>query len=441
MKNKKTNIIVTAGLIILLAVLSVFGVYYHFNVYEPKIEQAVSETAREDITQSGPQKTGERVFVAQTADEKIKLYKDGDFVILVQDGAETEFSDWTENFGNTKTAVYYTDTNGDGNKEIVISDYEGEDADTRTPLFGIYLLSVTQTDGGYKYFVNYTNSDDWISFFNDIIACHANQIKNTPQRIQVVLDYANADVSYDVKTGIVSGDHKAWYACAPQKDDGEYYSLYSIRQNPVSFSIDEKTNEITASIPIYATFRGTSREVLLGQTVCSIILGDNNELSIKERSVDFIVNQETQATSPLETEKTAWKNDFKNPSSSSAGDGILNDFACNLTLRENSSSARNFSSSNSAYKSESRLIESISVTNTQIKITAAKGVSFAKELNNTATCRALIDCGKNRYNAASSVSVSTENSQAVITITLDKSYSLSELKNLQIVLGNADISQ
>lgn len=439
MKNKNTNKIITAGLVILLAVLSIFGVYYHNNVYKPKIDKALSETAREDITQNGPQKSGEKTLVAQTDDGSIKVYKDGDFVILEQNGKETEFSDWAENFGLTKTDIYYKDTNGDGSKEIIISDYEGEDEETKTPLCGIYILSSTQKNGEASLFVNYTNSNDWTSYFNQIISCHANQLKNSPQRIQFLMDYVNADVPYDVQTGIVTGDHKAWYSCAPQKEDGSYYSLYSIRQSDVLLEVDEKTQDIKATTKIYASFKNTTQEVYLGDTVCTIIVDENNEMTIKEKSIIFNVNPETQATDPRQTEKTAWENNFKNPASVSKGDGTLNDFACAVTLRENSSSTRNFSSADNAYKSESRLVESISVTNNSIKITAASGVSFAKELNNTAQCKAIIDIGENRYNAAQSVAVSTENSKSVLTITLDKSYSVSELENLVIVLGNSDV--
>lgn len=439
MKNKSTNKIITAGLVILLAVLSIFGVYYHNNIYKPKIEQAVSETAREDITQNGPQKSGKRSLVAQTANGDIKLYTDGDFVILEQNGEETEFSDWAEDFGTTKTDIYYMDTNSDGVNEIIISDYEGEDSDTKIPLFGIYVLSTTQKNGEESYFVNYTNSEDWTSFFNEIVSCHANQLKNTPQRIQFLMDYVGADVSYDVQTGIVTGDHKAWYSCAPQKEDGSYYDLYSIRQAPVLLEVDEETQAITATTKIFASFKNTTQEVYLGDTVCKIILGENNELTVKEKSVLFTVNPENEATDPRQNESEAWENNFKNPSSVSKGDGVVNNFACSVSVKENSASTRNFSSADNAYTSESRLIESISVTNNSIKITAAQGVTFAKELNNTSQCRALIDIGENRYNSAQSVSVTSENSKSVLTITLDKSYSVSELENLVIVLGNTDV--
>lgn len=281
-------------LAVVLAFLVVAGVLYYNKVYKPSVQQAVQETTSYKAGGTEPQKAGERTLVAKNS--TVSVYVDGDFVIIDNDGAEEEFSDWNENFGKYDTQVYYADFNSDGSKDIIIVDDEGEGDIKSKRLYGLYVLTLKDEKSENTYKVSYTNSDNWLSNFNSIVTCSLNQLKIDPQIIQFVMDYNGVSVPLDADTGLAPEGTRAWYTETAKTENGENAKLKSVRLSDAYITYDEKTNSAEAQIYVYATYDGAA-EQNVGIITTGIEIYNGN-LDIKEKSVVYSANEDLAVAAP-----------------------------------------------------------------------------------------------------------------------------------------------
>lgn len=285
------------GITVLAAVLAflvVAGVLYYNKVYKPSVQQAVQETTSYKAGGTEPQKAGKRTLVAKNS--TVSVYVDGDFVIIDNDGAEEEFSDWNENFGKYDTQVYYADFNSDGSKDIIIVDDEGEGDIKSKRLYGLYVLTLKNEKSENTYKVSYTNSDNWLSNFNSIVTCSLNQLKIDPQIIQFVMDYNGVSVPLDADTGLAPKGTRAWYTETAKTENGENAKLKSVRLSDAYITYDEKTNSAEAQIYVYATYDGAA-EQNVGIITTGIEIYNGN-LDIKEKSVVYSANEDLAVAAP-----------------------------------------------------------------------------------------------------------------------------------------------
>lgn len=285
------------GITVLAAVLAflvVAGVLYYNKVYKPSVQQAVQETTLYKAGGTEPQKAGKRTLVAKNS--TVSVYVDGDFVIIDNDGAEEEFSDWNENFGKYDTQVYYADFNSDGSKDIIIVDDEGEGDIKSKRLYGLYVLTLKNEKSENTYKVSYTNSDNWLSNFNSIVTCSLNQLKIDPQIIQFVMDYNGVSVPLDADTGLAPEGTRAWYTETAKTENGENAKLKSVRLSDAYITYDEKTNSAEAQIYVYATYDGAA-EQNVGIITTGIEIYNGN-LDIKEKSVVYSANEDLAVAAP-----------------------------------------------------------------------------------------------------------------------------------------------
>ncbi len=285
------------GITVLAAVLAflvVAGVLYYNKVYKPSVQQAVQETTSYKAGGTEPQKAGKRTLVAKNS--TVSVYVDGDFVIIDNDGAEEEFSDWNENFGKYDTQVYYADFNSDGSKDIIIVDDEGEGDIKSKRLYGLYVLTLKNEKSENTYKVSYTNSDNWLSNFNSIVTCSLNQLKIDPKIIQFVMDYNGVSVPLDADTGLAPEGTRAWYTETAKTENGENAKLKSVRLSDAYITYDEKTNSAEAQIYVYATYDGAA-EQNVGIITTGIEIYNGN-LDIKEKSVVYSANEDLAVAAP-----------------------------------------------------------------------------------------------------------------------------------------------
>lgn len=285
------------GITVLAAVLAflvVAGVLYYNKVYKPSVQQAVQETTSYKAGGTEPQKAGKRTLVAKNS--TVSVYVDGDFVIIDNDGTEEEFSDWNENFGKYDTQVYYADFNSDGSKDIIIVDDEGEGDIKSKRLYGLYVLTLKDEKSENTYKVSYTNSDNWLSNFNNIVTCSLNQLKIDPQIIQFIMDYNGVSVPLDADTGLAPEGTRAWYTEIAKTENGENAKLKSVRLSDAYITYDEKTNSAEAQIYVYATYDGAA-EQNVGIITTGIEIYNGN-LDIKEKSVVYSANEDLAVAAP-----------------------------------------------------------------------------------------------------------------------------------------------
>ncbi len=114
--NMKKNaiILIAAALLLSVFLLSVSGC---------STENPSETTEQYSVYQADGMKDrerGGRVLLTELKQDDFHLYSEGEYVILVHNGQETEFSDWSKNITVETPDMYYYDFNGDGEKELLI---------------------------------------------------------------------------------------------------------------------------------------------------------------------------------------------------------------------------------------------------------------------------------------------------------------------------------
>lgn len=293
MKEKKGVAVGAVLLAAVFVVLAAAGVYYYARIYKPHIDNVVQESTKYSAGGRQPQKSGERTLVAEN--ENVSIYRDGDFVIIVNGDKETEFSGWSENFGSIKTQINFADMDDNGTEDIIILDEEGQDDISFNKLYGLYVLTTEQnTDSGYQ--VYYTNADKWLSYFNETVTCYLNQPKSHPDMLQFVMDLNGVEVLFNTETGLALPEFRAWYTRALVNSNNDVVDLSSIRLSPAFISFDSETNSVEMTIYVYAVYKNT-REQNVG-TISGGFAVVDGVLSYADESVTFTPNPQLAIPAP-----------------------------------------------------------------------------------------------------------------------------------------------
>ena len=303
MEKKNPERIIIPILIAVLAVLCIVGGTYYIKVYKPAIKQAAEESTLVAQKDSTPQKTGERTLLAQINESNLALYKDGDYIILSQDGQETEYSDWASDFSTKAPTLYYEDINNDGIKEILITAYENTDENYNKSLNGLYVLAVSGEAGSRAYDVYYTNSQNWSEYFGKYVTCYLNQPAASPDLLQFAMSYKNIPLEYDPQTGYVnkqqksSPNQKVWFSKV-LRENGENCTFYKMTSAPSVIELDKDTHMPRVYTDIYAVYNETEQKQYIGRLYTQITLSSDSKLTIGSRSVGFSPNSKFKADDP-----------------------------------------------------------------------------------------------------------------------------------------------
>ncbi|MCD7871977.1 MAG: hypothetical protein LUG21_01460 [Clostridiales bacterium] len=426
MKDRGLNKILIIILTLIFVALCVFAVYYHKNIYIPKLEKAQNYSTQIPVSESVPQKAGKRELLAENESLDIQLYKDGDYVIIVQNGKEAEFSDWNKNISLKAPEIYSFDFNGDNTDEIVIRVYEGADEKTGEDIYGIYALSPADSaESDSPYTVNYINSDSWSAVFKSTVMWSANQLISTPKRIQFVMDYSDSNITYNQDTGIVSDSGHVWYLLAPKTENGNYCTFKSCYIGPAVLSVNSETNAVEASFSVYFSYEEILADQMGGNITCGITL-TNSKYSITEKTVKFSTNPEYLTPEPTQT-AADWTKTFTNPGGMTSSRTISN-----LALRCGSgNSFRRISNETN----QGAGVNEITVTKSVLTIRLKSGFSFAPEAGKIQNINIYIDYGSGEYNIANSAKITQENGIETLTVYFDAEYSSSDLKSFDIYAG------
>ena len=433
MGERRINLPVVIVLIIVFAALSGFGIYYHQKIYLPRLEEDI-RNAQVEVRETGPQKSGSRTLLAELKENSIQLYRDGDYVILVHDGQETEFTDWNKDFGRRTPEIYYYDFIGDGKDDIVIRAFEGEDEATGEALYGFYVLSVnTDKDGKHSYVVNYTNDAGWSSEFNKKIKCYANQLSKPQKRIQFVMAYAGKTVSYDKETELVVNKTPTSYILVPFSPNGEYCTMKSWYYGPCVVNIDPKTHNVTVDISVYITYNETD-EVQKAGTIQSGLTYKYSGFVIADKSVVFKAENSAQAIAPVRDNIEEWSMEFV-PKSSFRESKVISNIALECSFNYVTGKADDLKSV-SNLDNEAAGISKITVNQEGLAIYLKSGYSFSNEITKPKNCRVIIRSMHKDYNITGSAEITTEGANQVLLIQFDAPYSNVEMNKFKIMLGN-----
>ena len=430
---EKLNISPSLLALVAVLVLVVIGTtIYHFAVYIPKQKETEEKYTNYTAYDNTPQRAGEKTLLAELSDGSIKLYSDGDYIVLEQNGYETEFSDWNKNFSKSKPQLEYYDFDHNGNKDIVILAQDNYDEHYNTNTYGLYILVPSvDVDGNYDYAVYYTNSAGWYSKLFSTAHAQISQPISSPKRVQIVMDYLSNQFNYNVETGLPYNHAWTWFVTAPKtKDNTAYCTLNTWDYGPCIIALDKELENggATASIDVYASFNELTEPVVIGSIDCVINIS-NGGLAIGLQSLHFTQNLDYYTTSPLNISDKDWSKTYTNGVNAAFSGSKLSSLSIGLPKDVNASSF-----TIGGVKSNGNAIDKVVLTNREIKIYAKSGISFDESLAKLPHYEATIIVNGYVCSIVEGAAILTEGSQQVLTLKLDKSYPLAELSDITITL-------
>ncbi len=430
--SEKLNIRPSLLALIAVLVLVVLGTaIYHFAIYVPQQKRTEEKYTNYTAFDNTPQRAGERTLLAELSDGSIKLYSDGDYIILEQNGQETEFSDWNENFSKAKPQLEYYDFNHNGNKDIVILALDNKDSYYDIDTYGLYVLTPSvDVDGNYDYTVYYTNSNGWYSKLFNIVHAQLSQPSSSPKRVQLVMDYRDVNFNYNVETGLPYNMEWAWFVTAPKTaDKTAYCTVGDWDYGPCLISLDKTLDNggATASINVYVQYNELEQPIVIGSIDCVINITNGN-LSIGSKSLHFTPDMTYYSSDPLKVAEKDWSRTYTNASKDAFTGNTLS--ALSIVLPKDASDSFTVS----AYKANANAIDKVVLSNREIRIYAKAGIAFDEGLTKLPHYDATVIVKDVVYSIVETAAISTEGSQQVLTLKLDKSYPQDELTEITLTL-------
>ena len=420
------------ALIAVLIIVIAGTVVYHFAVYVPQQKQTEEKYTNYTAYDNTPQRAGEKKLLAQLTDGSIKLYSDGDYIILEHNGYETEFSDWNKNFASTKPQLEYYDFNHNGNKDIVILAQDDKDEYYNMETFGLYVLTPSvDAEGNYDYTVYYTNSSGWYSKLFNLMHAQLSQPVSSPKRVQIVMDYRDVNFNYNVETGFPYNHNWAWFVTVPKTEDNSAYcTLKNWDYGPCIISLDKELDNggAKATMDVYASFNELENPVIVG-SIDSIITVQNGNLAIGVKSLHFTASADYYSTNPLEVAEKDWSRTYTNASTEAFSGKTVSALSIGLPQAQ---TAKAFTIG--GVKSNANAIDKVVLSNREIKIYAKSGIGFDENLTKMPHYEATIIPYELPYSIVEGASIKTEGKQQVLVLKLDKSYPEADLKDITVTL-------
>lgn len=423
---KKSTIII---LTILFLILFIGLCLFYSKVYKPAHEKQETSTMylADNMERT---RAGKRIFLAELAEEDFQLYQDGDYIILVHGGQETEFNNWSRRIGDEEPQMYYLDFDGDEKKELIVRALEGIDQDTEQKQYVIYVLFIqTDENGQYSYNIMSANSETWNSLFNEALKCETTQPSINKKRIQYVMQGATLNINYDAVTGISSGT-RAWYIKSLSDGKNNYYTLQSWYLSTPYIDVDAENNRINVRVNYYITYNETE-EVQLGGIINGAIDIQNGDFEIAKQSVTFTTAEQYRVTTLQTIADEDWTYTFNNDDKTLPQVRTIKKTAFKCTKQNETGENTIFSGTND----ETKAIEKIVVTKNTMKLYAKSGCTFSADPINALKYSVMVRVGGVDANITLSGEVGTENGVSVLTFVLDKDYPQDELKSFTVNIG------
>ncbi len=416
-------------IVLVLSVGVVFGTYYYTNSDKfSKNEESVSLTT---VTKApATEKNSNRTLLASLEKEKFYLYQRKNTVILEHNGKETEFDNWSRMIAAQPPAMYYSDFDSDGEKELIIKAVSELSSTSDKYVYELYVLNPDKK-GGYN--VTLASSDTWSEMFSEMITQEVSQLKSCKKIVQFSMITGDSSIIYNKKTGIAENGYSG-YAKALQDVNGEYLTIDNWTKGIGLYDID-KNNNITVDIEIKATYKNTSTVQDIGNIHFELDFNDNNTFSITEKSMIFKANDKYKVSSPKKTSKTAWKYIENNNSNSSVmpKDTVIDWIKYSLNY---DSAVKEKTVNYSSQETEMRNVSRTVITNSYLELTSKENFSFGNASATQGEYSVIINEGTNKeYDIAYKASVTKSGNREILKITFDKSYPQNEIKTININYG------
>lgn len=419
--------------VLIFAVAIVYGVY----CYTDSQNSDVSGNAHLTTVTKAPvtEKGSDRVLLnsLDSGDEHFELYQCGTDTILIHNGKEYLYHDWSKYIMLEKPEMHYRDydSNPDDN-ELVIRIVSSINDETGDYIYDFYLLNIFTDDKGEEQIDLVVASERaWRTILGDAIKMEVSQPSYCPKFVQISMTYKwEKGITYN-EDGIADTLYTA-YAHAVKDGKGGYLETerWSFGQGAYDFTSDD---EMKVNIDVVIHYKNSSVIQKIGKIRFELALNDQNDFACQAKTMSFTPYDEYKSLSPQYTSDKNWSyTEYNSDKSVSAtGDKIIDwlkySFEYDKTINEKTVSY-------SSEATEMRNIEKLVFTNNDIKLYAKEGYTFSKIPAETGAFKVVINEGypKSCYEIAYKAKINEENGKQVLTITLEHSYPQKYFVNLTI---------
>lgn len=424
------------GIIVLLAVIIVAaGVFVFSSKYREKENSQVETSAVYEPEEHTVTEESHDGVIAECKEADYKLVIEGKKALVIHGEYTVDMTKYYNIFLKEAPTFHCFDFDGDGEKEVILrrlyQQTRGSSGNVIDKSYKLYIFVMRKKNSTGESYLGYreASSDLWKYTFENYITCEFTQLKSCEKFLQFAMNNKGEEIKYDEKTGITDNKYSG-YASAAKSQLGEYYTLDKWSKGLGTYSIDDEGN-ITLDIQVLASYKESDLVEEIGFIRCSVAYDDKSGFSIVPNTIVFIPRDDKRVADPREDAKSKWSTSLTNLSQSPASDTHIIDWI------ENSFDVSSMNESESRYFSELdsqiKFLDSIVFNQDSIVLTAKENYTFASNIVNTQrfTITAKLD-GKKNYDIGYKCSVDTAGTKEVLTITFDKSYDKSELKDLSI---------
>jgi hypothetical protein len=417
-------------LVLFLAVVVVFSAYFYSN---GGIIQNNNDTLTTVTKQPATEKDSDRVLLSSLEQDGIYLYKQGDKVVLVNNGEETEFDNWSSMIDASTPQLYYENFDSDDDKEIIVRAVSSVNSETNEYIYDLYVLNPVKTDSTTTYNVLHASSSTWNEVLTDMVKQEISQLKMCDKFIQVAMIVGTDNsIHYNKDTGIAE-DGYSNYAKALQKSDGSYYQLDKWSRGNGVYTVED--GKISVDIGLNISYQDTSLVQNIGDIHFELYIDDDNDFAITKKSMVFVPKDEYKVSDPETSSSKTWKYVETNKSTvnTNTNDKVI-DWVKYSPEFDSSVSERAVYYANQS--TEINDCSKVVVTNSYVELTASDGFKFAKDSVQTGEYSVTINEGTDdEYEISYSAEIKQGKSGEVLRINFDKSYPKKEIKTIHINYG------
>ncbi len=376
------------------------------------------------------EKGSDRVLIntLEDGDDKFELYQRGTDNILVHNGKEFEFYDWSKYITLEKPEMYYGnyDYNPD-DKELVIRVVSSTNLETGGYIYDIYLLNIFEDKNGEEQMdLAVASEGTWRSILNNEIKAELSQPSYCDKFVQIAMTYAwDKNITYN-NDGIANSIYRN-YAHALKDGKGGYLETDRWSYGQGYYFFDKEDQSIAVKIDVKVNYKGTDIVQNLGYIRCKLYVNDFNRFVVRPKSLNFKANDEYKSLKPTKkrTADKNWTYVENNTDQSISNIGDKNIDWIKYTFRYDPSmneKAVSYNNNETEMKNVSKLV----FDKDKIKLYAKSGYTFDKNAAETGDFKIVINeetaPSSKQYEISYKANITQEDGVEVLTIDFEHDY-------------------